>query len=100
MGTVYAFENKSQRCFICGETPVDRCHIKSRGAGGSDEDWNVIKMCRAHHQHSHITGWVRFMELFPVIATEFRKRGIGIDYLAKKMIWPRPPEDEPPDEVV
>jgi predicted restriction endonuclease len=97
MAKVYAFENKSQRCFVCGESPVDRAHIKSRGAGGCDEDWNIILLCRQCHQTQHVYGWIRFCEKYPIVGSELRRRGININYALKKIIWPT--DGDIPDDV-
>lgn len=47
-------------CVACGAQPSDPAHIKSRGAGGGDECWNVIPLCRGDHQAQHRMGWVTF----------------------------------------
>lgn len=50
---------KAQKCAVgwdC-EGPSDPAHIRSRGAGGPDEEWNVIPFCRKHHTEQHKIGW-------------------------------------------
>lgn len=49
-------------CIVCGKVPTDRCHVKSVGAGGSDDDSNILNMCREHHSEQHRVGFVRFLE--------------------------------------
>ena len=36
------------RCLVCRKTPCDPHHVKTRGAGGKDEN-NVVPLCRQHH---------------------------------------------------
>lgn len=36
-------------CIICGYYGVDLHHVKTRGAGGTDEDYNLVPLCHAHH---------------------------------------------------
>lgn len=47
---------RGKPCLVCG-APSDACHIKSRGAGGGDEPWNLIPLCRSHHILQHRVGW-------------------------------------------
>lgn len=47
-------------CAACGSTPSDPAHIKSRGAGGSNEEHNLMPLCRHHHRLSHDQGWNSF----------------------------------------
>lgn len=56
---------RSQRCVECARTGPDPCHVKSRGAGGPDESWNVLPLCRVHHTEQHKIGWVTFAERHP-----------------------------------
>lgn len=53
-------EVKTKPCLVCGDPNTDPCHIKSVGAGGSDEESNVLPMCRKHHSESHSLGWHKF----------------------------------------
>lgn len=62
-------------CLICGRAPTDRCHIKSRGAGGTWEPDNVLLMCREHHVEQHRIGWARFALRYPVVFFALRSRG-------------------------
>ena len=49
-------------CVVCGMDPTDIDHIRSRGAGGSDEWWNVWELCRRDHQERHRIGLPAFVE--------------------------------------
>lgn len=48
-------------CIICGEDN-ERHHIKTRGSGGSDDDWNIMFLCRMHHVEIHKIGRNTFIE--------------------------------------
>lgn len=41
-------------CLACGLTPSDPAHVRSRGAGGGRFD--IVPLCRAHHQEQHQHG--------------------------------------------
>ena len=58
-------------CLVCGRSPVDPAHVRSRGAGG--HAWiegsldvhgvpfpirvgNIVPLCRAHHTEQHASG--------------------------------------------
>lgn len=57
---------RTMPCVVCAkEGPSDPSHIRSRGAGGPDADWNVFPKCRSCHSQWHSFGAVRFLEKFP-----------------------------------
>lgn len=63
-------------CEACGQfKPLDKCHIKTRGAGAGNEPWEYIMMCREHHQEQHKIGWARFADKYPAIKKSLSDRG-------------------------
>ncbi len=63
-------------CEACGEwRELEQCHIKSRGAGGSDDPRNLILMCRREHNMQHSLGWARFIARNPRIEMLLRMKG-------------------------
>lgn len=56
--------SSDRRCEICGHA-AEKHHIVSRGAGGTDEPWNLLNLCRMHHRHFHDVGWVKFLGWYP-----------------------------------
>jgi hypothetical protein len=48
-------------CCVCGDSPCDPHHLKSRGAGGTDRD--TVPLCRTHHDMAHQMGAVTFWSL-------------------------------------
>jgi hypothetical protein len=49
------------RCVVCKSTPTDIHHIRSRGAGGTDDDFNLINLCRRCHSKVHQIGMIKMM---------------------------------------
>jgi len=51
-----------QQCAVSGcRDWGDRHHIKTRGAGGSDDPENIIYLCRVHHAELHAIGTEKFL---------------------------------------
>lgn len=48
------------RCIVCKKEP-DKHHIKTRGSGGSDEERNLLNLCREHHMEIHRIGTTTFV---------------------------------------
>lgn len=59
----------------CKSQPTDRAHIKSKGAGGTWDEWNIIHFCRDHHQMQHAFGWFRMCDKFPEVKEQLTSRG-------------------------
>lgn len=60
----------------CGvNTLVDKAHIRSRGAGGSNEWDNILLLCRECHQFQHKEGWPAFARKYPDIVYDLDVRG-------------------------
>lgn len=51
------------KCLIC-RLPAERHHIKTRGSGGSDDEWNILFICRIHHIECHKIGTSTFAEKY------------------------------------
>ena len=66
-------------CVVCGLRPVDRCHIKTRGSGGSWDENNIFYACRTHHQEQHRIGLVAFHDKYMSVALEFDRMGWQIE---------------------
>lgn len=62
-------------CVICKREDSDRAHIKTRGAGAGNEDWEWLYLCRSHHQEQHRLGWHKFRMKHLVVSYELRIRG-------------------------
>ena len=58
-----------RRCELCGQ-PADRHHIITVGAGGPDEPWNYLYLCRVHHVELHYVGRYTFAERHAKVAAK------------------------------
>lgn len=65
---------KSEPCRICGQ-PSDPAHVRSRGSGGDDVDWNLVSLCRLHHQEHGQIGWTKFFGRYPRFEIEMMNKG-------------------------
>lgn len=63
------------QCMICSKHGVDPCHIRSRGSGGPDADFNLLKLCRNCHQQQHQYGFKKMIELYPVLILILKVKG-------------------------
>lgn len=55
---------------------VDPCHIRTFGSSGLEEWFNIIPMCRVHHnEQEHDLKWLRFCEKYPHIRALLKELG-------------------------
>lgn len=66
---------RSLPCTICGKSPVDVAHIRSKGSGGPNKAFNYLPLCRTHHALQHTMPWSKFLEKFPIMKTILKLRG-------------------------
>jgi hypothetical protein len=52
-------------CAACWGSADDLHHIVSRGAGGTDEEWNLLPLCRRCHVDYGQLGWFLFVTRYP-----------------------------------
>jgi hypothetical protein len=71
---VYALIKK-MRCLVCNRTKVDVCHVKSRGAGGSNEIHNLMPLCRIHHQEQGQIGILTFISKYDAVESYLTAMG-------------------------
>jgi hypothetical protein len=69
---------RGKPCVVCGSTS-DACHVQSRGAGGGDESWNLVPMCRKHHSEQHKRGWFDMCQLYWSVEAALEERGWAFD---------------------
>jgi hypothetical protein len=58
----------NEPCICCGQSEVGKVcyhHIITRGAGGSDESWNLLPVCQEHHNLVHMIGIKQLSNRFP-----------------------------------
>lgn len=59
------YQSENHRCCVTGQSPVDLHHLKTRAAGGGDEDWNLMPLIHSLHVEIHQIGLKRFIEKYP-----------------------------------
>ena len=47
-------------CVVCGVSPTDLHHFKTRKSNGSDHTQNLLPLCREHHTEVHKIGATTF----------------------------------------
>lgn len=83
---------KGKPCCVCGDpgsvlNPIDPSHIRSRGAGGPDEDWNVTPMCRRDHMSWGLLGANRFCDRNPKFKAYLES--LGWEWFGPKLTHPK-----------
>lgn len=77
-------------CVSCSVLPTDKCHIRSRGAGGGWDDDNIMQLCRKCHSMQHAIGWYQFSKDSPSVLVKLDEKGwefqeiFGVMKLVKK----------------
>lgn len=64
-----------KRCIVCGLSPVDRAHFKTRGSGAGWEEWEYTYLCRHHHMEQGHLNWKRFTEKYPSVLKALEDKG-------------------------
>jgi len=52
-------------CVVCGKL-AEGHHIRTRGAGGSDDESNILWLCRRHHVEIHTIGKYTFAKKYKI----------------------------------
>lgn len=60
-------EVRKRPCQVCNRRGVDAHHIKTKGSGGPDSEWNLLPLCRIHHSEVHQSGLDRFTQKYPQV---------------------------------
>lgn len=64
-----------RRCLVCQRANPDRAHVKTRGSGGGDQEWNIMDLCRVHHTEQHKIGIITFAEKYKTVKGYLEKSG-------------------------
>ena len=86
-------EIKKKPCLVCLCPPgpfklVDPSHLRSKGAGGPDTDWNVVPMCRECHRTWHDWGPVRFLSHYREFCLKLVRMGWEVNLETGKLFHP------------
>jgi 5-methylcytosine-specific restriction endonuclease McrA len=69
-------DRAQETCFLCGKYgELERHHIKTRGSGGGDEDWNIAMVHRICHIKIHSLSWGKILERDPSLAQKLQDKG-------------------------
>lgn len=74
---------KKKICIITGKD-ADYHHVRSRGAFGCDEAWNLVPLCREKHTEIHKIGILTFSKKYPEFRNWLIKNGWVFDEVLKK----------------
>lgn len=70
-------------CLICRKL-AERHHIKTRGAGGMDDDFNIMPLCRYCHLLVHSIGLTSFSKRYQIIENWLISNGWEFDEFLNK----------------
>lgn len=82
-------------CESCGASgATETAHIKSRGAGGGDEWWNLLELCAFCHRlggkkSQHGWGWGSMIERRPFLRKALKVRGWEWEWFHGKFLMRR-----------
>lgn len=62
-------------CIITGTSPCALHHVKSRGAGGKDDAFNLMPLSAYHYNEIHVGGTKKFAEKYPEAKKWLRENG-------------------------
>ena len=65
-------------CAVC-KKKGERHHIKHRGSGGVDDDWNILSLCRLHHIELHQIGGLKFIQKYSEVEKILIEKGWYVD---------------------
>ena len=65
----------TSRCVVCSRQGADPAHLRSKGAGGGDEWFNIIFLCRICHTTQHAKGHVWMSEKYKKYKAALEARG-------------------------
>lgn len=77
----------TRRCICCGGYPAEPCHIHSVGAGGNDEEDNLLAMDRRCHQFQHSHGFLKLCELYPHVKDILLEKGWKFEDGKLRRVW-------------
>lgn len=74
---------RKKSCIICNN-PSEGHHIITRGAGGGDDEWNILPLCRREHQQVHAIGLKEFAIRWPSVRMWLKRNGWQFDEYSGK----------------
>lgn len=90
---IVKFQARFKKCEACKSEGfnhfhevVDLHHWRSQGAHGSDATWNLIPLCRRHHNEAHICGSVTFSNKYIEVHNWLIDNNWELDKVSKKWL--------------
>lgn len=80
-------KTRTMPCLVCQHSYVDACHVISKGAGGPDEQWNLMPLCRAHHIQQHQQGLGTFLYYNFRVKQYLIQQGWIVDMTTARLIY-------------
>lgn len=75
---------RSKPCACCGKTDsINAHHIKSRGSGGGDYEFNLLAVCYLHHAEIHKRGISYMVNKYFNLSSVLHKNGWRQDSFGK-----------------
>jgi len=74
-------------CTACGIPTRIKHHVKHRGAGGGDEESNLMPLCFQCHTEVHMVGMLKFSSRNLKVASWLEKNGWKYDEVLNR--WSR-----------
>jgi 5-methylcytosine-specific restriction endonuclease McrA len=80
-------QTREMPCAACGaKPPSDPDHIRTRGAGGTDDLWNLMPLCRKCHTLKHAQGLNGLKDKHPRVKAVLIEKGWHYDHVFKKWL--------------
>jgi hypothetical protein len=76
--------SEKDMCIVCGRQASEKHHIKTKKAGGPDEDWNLLPVCRFDHVKIHTQGIKKIAAIYPRLAGWLLQHGWKLDFDGRK----------------
>ena len=77
-------EHRRKPCLVCGTTPTDVAHIRTKKASGIDEPFNYYPLCRKHHAEQHSLGVISFLVKYPKVFSYVIRQGWSVEVVNGK----------------
>ncbi len=80
------YQMPNKHCVACGRLGAEGHHLKTRGSGGGDEEWNLMPLDRACHTEIHQKGTRLFAEKYPRVRAWLEQNEWELDPLRMKWV--------------
>ena len=81
------YRDDEMHCIVCFKQGVDLHHLTTRGSGGTDDEWNLMPLCRFDHAKTHSLGLKQMSQVSENVEMWLIKHGWEFDEFRDK--WAR-----------